>query len=181
MTMTELAPTPTAVPPVAFRRVVLVGVDEALPPAPVAPVVVPDLAPAPALPADGALGRGRLVASVASVALLLVVVVAMAWFRFSGAAGLPVTAGPLPSVTITTTDPVALSDGAAVEVALGAGVAVERVDVFVDGDWTGSDTTAPYAPEWEHRSAGTHELKAKVTDADGRVRYSDPVEVTIGS
>ena len=45
---------------------------------------------------------------------------------------------------------------------------------------TGSDSTAPFTREWEHRSDGAHEIKAKLTDSEGRVRYSDAVRVTIG-
>jgi hypothetical protein len=88
--------------------------------------------------------------------------------------------GVMPFVTITAPrDGLALRDHAVVEVAADDGGAPVRVDLFVDADWVGSDEGAPYSPEWEHRSPGVHELKAKVTDADGNVRYSEPVEVTV--
>jgi hypothetical protein len=186
MTMTEV---PTEIgSPVSFRRAVLVGVDDplldggAIPPAPSVPLTVADvLAPveAPALPADGVLPRARLATAVVSIALLLVAVAAMAWLRFGDARDIPGSEGPVPSLSITS-PPEALDAGAEVEVLAGAGADVERVDLFVDGDWTGSDDTAPFQPEWEHRSDGTHEIKAKLTDSEGRVRYSDPVVVTIG-
>jgi hypothetical protein len=96
------------------------------------------------------------------------------------AESLPVNA-VMPFVAITAPrDGFALRDHAAVAVAADDGGAPVRVDLFVDADWVGSDDRAPYTPEWEHRSPGVHELKAKVTDADGNVRYSEPVQVTIG-
>jgi hypothetical protein len=181
MTMTEVRPGTDT--PVSFRRVVLVGIDDpqldGIPPAPAAPLTVADVLTAPALPADGVLPRTRLAVSVASIALLLVAVAAMAWFRFGDAPPVPGSAGPVPSVAIASS-PTALDGGASVQVTVGAGAAVERVDLFVDGDWTGTDDSAPFEPEWEHRSDGMHEIKAKLTDSEGRVRYSDPIEVKIG-
>jgi hypothetical protein len=186
MTVTDIQPQAPA--PVTFRRTVLVGVDDplldggAVPPAPAPPLTVADVLAdevAPALPADGVLSRARLATAVASIALLLVAVAGMAWLRFGDARHVPGSEGPVPSVAITSS-PTALDGGASVQVTVGAGAAVERVDLFVDGDWTGSDTTAPFEPEWEHRSEGTHEIKAKLTDSEGRVRYSGALEVKIG-
>ncbi len=184
MTMTDVRPDTAS--PVSFRRAVLVGIDdpmldEGMPPVPTAPLSVADvLAPAPALPVDGVLPRARLATAVVSIALLLLAVVAMAWVRFGDARHIPGSEGPVPAVTISSSA-FALADGAPVVVDVGPGAGVERVDLFVDGDWTGSDTTAPFEPEWEHRSDGTHEVKAKITDREGRIRYSDAVEVTVGS
>jgi len=172
--------------PVSFRRAVLVGVDDpqldSVPPAPAAPLTVADvLAPAPALPADGVLPRARLATATASVVVLLLIVAALAWFRFGDATRVAGDAGPLPAVALAPVSDAALSAGEEVVVNVGAGAGIEQVDLFVDGDWTGSDTTAPFTPEWEHRSDGTHEVKAKLTDSEGRVRYSEALEVTIGS
>jgi hypothetical protein len=173
MTMTEVRPETVA--PVTFRRTVLVGIDDpmleqGLPPVPAPPTAVEQ--------ADTD-SPFRLVASVASVAFLLLVVGVMAWFRFAGAPHLDGVSGPTPTVTLSVPATPELSDGAAVTVDLGTGAPPEQIDLFVDGDWVGEDHVAPYTPEWEHRSPGEHELKAKVTDVDGRVRYSEPVEVTI--
>ena len=152
----------------SFQRVVLVGVDD---PFLAQQLVAGDLQGGPS-------PRSKLSIAIASVVVLLCFVAGLAWLRFDDLSAMPGTGGPVPEVTITPTAGT-LSEGGPVEVTVGAGAAVERVDVFVDGDWTGVDTTAPYAPEWEHRSPGVHEVKAKVTTADGAVRYSDPVEVTV--
>jgi hypothetical protein len=164
------APAVDTPPPVTFQRTVLVGIDD--------PFLTPQAVAAPA-PVARVTPRVRLAGSIGSVTFLLLVVAAMAWFRFGDATAIPGSAGPVPTVAITS--PAAtLADGGTVEITAGPGADIEQVDLFVDGDWTGSDTTAPFTPEWEHRSDGTHELKAKLTDSEGRVRYSEAVEVTVG-
>ncbi|HYF46164.1 MAG TPA: Ig-like domain-containing protein [Acidimicrobiales bacterium] len=181
MTMTDLRPQA----PIGFKRVVLVGVDDpqldSVPPSPAAPLTVADVLAEPALPADGVLPRTRLATAAASVIVLVLLVAGLAWFRFGDAARIAGNAGPLPTVSLAPATDAALSAGDEVVVNVGPGAGIERIDLFVDGDWTGTDTTAPFAPEWEQRSDGTHELKAKLTDSEGRVRYSDAIEVTIKS
>lgn len=164
-------------PPVRIRRTVLVGIEDLAEapsaPPPTVPVVPPPTAPAPA--SAGSVPAGaRLTASVLSVVVLLAVVAVTGWLRFAHPRSLPVA---LPSVTVSATPDLAAGDPVLVEVGPTSGAV--RVDLFVDGDWTGSDTTAPYTPEWEHRSPGAHEVKAKVTDADGDVRYSAELVVDV--
>jgi hypothetical protein len=181
MTMVEVR---SQAAPVTFRRTVLVGVDDPLldsvPPIPAPPLTVDDeVSATPVAESVDGSPRVRLVAGVLSVTVLLAFVGVLAWFRFGEATHLAGVSGPTPTVSLDVPTTFALSDGADVTVELGTGAPPERVDLFVDGDWVGEDHEAPDTPEWEHRSAGDHELKAKVTDVDGRIRYSDPVEVTI--
>ena len=56
-----------------------------------------------------------------------------------------------------------------------------RVDLFVDGDWVGADREPPFAIATGRHGRADHEVKAKVTDADGTVRYSTAVPVTAGA
>lgn len=172
MTLTEL---PT---PVAFTRTVLVGLDD----------LPGDLPPVPELPADpAAVGTAaptapvrrvdsKLSRTIASVVLLLVGTAGLAYARFGHPDRIPV---PAPAVAISPAQDLAGGDPVLVDV--GAHSGDVEVDLFVDGDWTGSDTSAPFTPEWEHRSPGEHELKAKITDGDGNVRYSAPILVEVPS
>src|SRR5687767_5294623 len=108
MTMTDVRTDTES--PVSFRRAVLVGIDDpmldgsSVPPAPAAPLTVADIvAPAPvaALPTDGVLPRTRLATALASIVLLVLAVVAMAWVRFGDARHIPGSEGPVPAVTIS--------------------------------------------------------------------------------
>ncbi|HSP79404.1 MAG TPA: PHB depolymerase family esterase, partial [Myxococcaceae bacterium] len=58
---------------------------------------------------------------------------------------------------------------------------VARVELYVDGNLSGTDTTAPYALGWNTSATtnGTHALVAKAYDAAGNVGTSSPVSVTV--
>lgn len=122
----------------------------------------------------------------ASVGCLLAGLAAATWAVSAGAArpgstSAPTEKGSALDVVIAAPLPSGspLRGGSVRVVPLG-GQAPYRVDLFVDGDWVGRDETAPYLPAWPERGAGRHELKAKVTDADGTVRYSAAVPVHLG-
>lgn len=132
----------------------------------------------PVLPPLAAPRRHSLALSVIGSLVAVAAVVALGWWRVSSATEVEGGPGIVPAVAITAPATGNLI-GDDTQIRIDAHDAV-RVDLFVDADWTGTDRTPPFTPEWEHRSAGTHELKAKVTSADGTVRYSEPVTVIVG-
>jgi subtilisin family serine protease len=62
-------------------------------------------------------------------------------------------------------------------------VGVSRVELFVDGALTGSDTSSPYAVAWNTTTApnGSHSLQTKAYDAAGNVGSSAVVAVTVAN
>lgn len=121
----------------------------------------------------------------ASVGCLLAGLAAATWAVSAGAARPGSTAAPTEPGTaldVVIAAPLPAGSplrGGSVRVVPLGGQAPYRVDLFVDGDWVGRDDAAPYLPAWPERVAGRHELKAKVTDADGTVRYSAAVPVQL--
>ena len=62
-------------------------------------------------------------------------------------------------------------------------VGVSRVELYVDGVLTGSDTTAPYQIAWNTTTAtnGSHGLQTRAFDAAGNVGSSTVVNVTVSN
>jgi len=60
---------------------------------------------------------------------------------------------------------------------------VEGVQFFLDGNFTGDDTSAPYAVPWDTTTTanGSHTLTAVARDAAGNRTTSDPVTVTVSN
>jgi hypothetical protein len=81
-----------------------------------------------------------------------------------------------PSVNVTSPSNGAQIKGSKVNVAAAAAdnVGVAKVEFFVDGVLTATDTSAPYSFNWNIRkvSTGAHSLTAKATDAAGNVASS---------
>lgn len=131
--------------------------------------------------------RSLVVLVAASVGCLLAGLAAATWAVSVGAArpgSAPAPTGEMPALDVVIAAPVPsgppLRVGSVRVVPLG-GQGPYRVDLFVDDDWVGRDDSAPYLPAWPDRVAGRHELKAKVTDGAGTVRYSDAVPVRLGA
>lgn len=97
------------------------------------------------------------------------------------ARGTPAAPGGLDVVVAAPVPPEVLLRGGTLRVVPLGGTPPYRVDLFVDGDWVGADRSAPYAVVVGRHSRGDHEVKAKVTDADGTVRYSTAVPVAAGA
>ena len=95
----------------------------------------------------------------------------------------PPDAAP-PTVTVTApTAGATLSGTVTLTVAASDNASVSRVDLYVDGVFLASDTTAPYSFSWDTRSAanGSHALVAKAVDAAGNVGTSATTAVTVSN
>jgi Big-like domain-containing protein len=92
-------------------------------------------------------------------------------------------------VTVTVTSPAAgstVSDTVPVDagVSIVGSFTVQNVDFFVDGNFIGSDSGAPYSVSWNTRDVGngSHKLTAVARDALGVLQWtSDPVWVTVAN
>ena len=87
-----------------------------------------------------------------------------------------------PSVAISAPAPASTVSGvAAVAVSASDSGGISRVDLYVDGVFYGSDTTAPYTVSWDTRNTtnGPHALVAKAVDPAGNVGTSAAVTVTV--
>ncbi|MFT7558956.1 MAG: endoglucanase [Flavobacteriales bacterium] len=58
---------------------------------------------------------------------------------------------------------------------------VSSVDFFVNGQFEGTDSTAPYAFSYSSTNDGVYTLSAEATDNDGNVGESSSVTITIGT
>lgn len=58
---------------------------------------------------------------------------------------------------------------------------VASVKFFVGSDLIGTDTTPPYTATWDSARAGIHAVIAMVTDDQGGISYSDPVDIQVGN
>ena len=146
--------------------------------------------PAPAPPPAGRRARRRRRARArrlvgASAGCLLVGLVAAGWAAAAADQGHQIARGtpaPPPGLDVVVAAPVpseVLLRGGTVRVVPLGGSPPYRVDLFVDGDWVGADAAAPFLVEAGRHGRGPHDVKAKVTDAAGVVRYSGAVPVTV--
>jgi thermitase len=89
-----------------------------------------------------------------------------------------------PSVAISAPAPASTVSGvAAVAVSASDNGGISRVELYVDGVFYGSDTTAPYTVSWDTRNTtnGSHAVVAKALDAAGNVGTSASVTVTVNN
>ena len=93
--------------------------------------------------------------------------------------------GTIKTPTVVVTTPVAgttVSGSVTITAtAIETGDTISKVDFYVDGTLTGSDTTAPYSLSWDTTKASnaSHSLTAKATDSHGNVGTSAAVAVTV--
>ena len=102
----------------------------------------------------------------------------------AAAASAPPSDSTPPAVAVTAPSAGAtLSGTATLTVAASDNAAVSRVDLYVDGAFLGSDTTAPYSFSWDTTTAsnGPHTVVAKAVDAAGNVGTSSSVAVTVSN
>jgi hypothetical protein len=89
-----------------------------------------------------------------------------------------------PSVSITSpTGGATVSGTATVAASASDNVGVTRVDLYVDGRLTSSDSTAPYSFAWDTTALadGSHTLVARAYDAAGNEGVSSSVTVQVGN
>jgi hypothetical protein len=88
-----------------------------------------------------------------------------------------------PSVSITSpTNGASLSRGnITVNANASDNVGVTKVDLYIDGKYVASDTTAPYSLVWNAKRAtvGSHTIRMKAFDAAGNSANSAVVTITI--
>lgn len=102
----------------------------------------------------------------------------------AAAGSLPAPDGVAPTVSITApTAGATVSGVATLSVAASDNAGVSRVDLYVDGAFFGSDTTAPYSFSWDTRNAtnGGHAVVAKAVDAAGNVGTSATISVNVSN
>lgn len=58
---------------------------------------------------------------------------------------------------------------------------VTDVKFFVGSTLIGTDTTAPYSATWNSAQQGIHALVVRVTDDQGGISYSNPVDIQVGN
>jgi subtilisin family serine protease len=94
----------------------------------------------------------------------------------------PDTTAPVASIT-SPTNGASVSAGISVAVSASDNVGVSRVDLYVDGVFYGSDTTAPYSFYWDTTQIGngTHTLAAVALDAAGNSGASASVSVSVNN
>ena len=87
-----------------------------------------------------------------------------------------------PTVTIDSpANGATVSGGISIKVSANDNTSVSRVDLYVDGNLLGSDTTSPYSFFWDTTQAGngSHNLVAKAIDGAGNIGTSATVSVYV--